>query len=109
MRYEGEEQVALLNELYDQLRLFVNFFQPSMKLIEKVRQGSKVKKRYDEPKSPYQRVLASDHVDDILKEKLRRQFEELNPVELHRKINTLQENLWASVRKNATQPIGIAL
>jgi len=40
MRYEGEEQVALLNELYDQLRLFANFFQPSMKLIYKVRQGS---------------------------------------------------------------------
>lgn len=109
MRYEGEEQVALLNELYDQLRLFINFFQPSMKLIEKVRQGSKVKKRYDEPKSPYQRVLASDHADEILKEKLRQQFEELNPVELHRKINTLQEKLWDSVRRNGAQPMGVAL
>ena len=56
MRHEGEEQVALLNELYDQLRLFVNFFLPSMKFIEKVRQGSKVKKRYDEPKTPCQRL-----------------------------------------------------
>ncbi|MBA7570914.1 hypothetical protein ES708_12670 [subsurface metagenome] len=89
MRYEGEEQAALLNELYDQLRLFINFFQPSMKLIEKIHQGSKVKKRYDEPKTPYERVPASDHVDDILKETLHRQFEELNPVELHRKINAL--------------------
>lgn len=68
-----------------------------------------MKKRYDEPKSPYQRVLASDHADEILKEKLRQQFEELNPVELHRKINTLQEKLWDSVRRNGAQPMGVAL
>jgi hypothetical protein len=66
MRYEGEQQLVLLNELHDQLRLFINFFQPSMKLIERVRHGSKVKKRYDEPKTPCQRVLASEYADEIL-------------------------------------------
>lgn len=109
MHYEGEQQVALLNELYDQLRLFVNFFQPSMKLIEKVRQGSKVTKRYDVPKTPYQRVLDSEHIHTFVKEKLRRQFEELNPAELHRRINALQARLWASVRQNTTQPVGAVL
>ena len=80
-----------------------------MKLIEKVRHGSKVRKRYDEPKTPCQRVLSSVHADELLKEKLRQRFDELNPVELHRKINALQQKLWTTVRQNATQPIGVAL
>jgi len=46
-RYDTEEELMLLNELYNILRLYNNFFLPQMKLIEKTREGSKVKKRYD--------------------------------------------------------------
>lgn len=56
-RYEGEKALGVLREMGQVLRLYVNYFQPSMKLLEKVRQGSKVKKRYDDPKTPYERVL----------------------------------------------------
>src|SRR5665811_366475 len=46
-----------LNELYASLRLMTNFFSPQMKLREKTRDGARVTKRYDEAKTPYQRLL----------------------------------------------------
>ena len=58
-RYDTELQLRLLNELYAVLRLYSNFFQPTMKLISKERVGSKVTKRYDRAQTPCQRVLAA--------------------------------------------------
>jgi hypothetical protein len=89
-RYEGEEQVALLNAPYDRVRLFVNFFPPSAKLVKKTREGSKVKKLYDDPQTPCQRLLRSEHVPERAKCRLRQQFDSLNPAELQRSIRRLQ-------------------
>lgn len=94
MRYDTEEELALLNELYDVLRLYNNFFLPQMKLIEKTREGSKVKKVYDKPKTPFQRVLESPCVDDLVKKKLKRRYSRLNPAELKRQILNLQDQLY---------------
>src|SRR5215212_929413 len=58
-RYDTEAQLHLLNELYATLRLYTNFFQPTMKLKSKERVGSKVIKRYERAQTPYQRVLAA--------------------------------------------------
>ncbi len=58
-RYDTPQQLAALRQLYVHLRLYVNFFQPQMKLVEKIRQGSKVTKRFDVAHTPYQRVMAS--------------------------------------------------
>ena len=52
LRYDTQEQLRLLNQLYAQLQLLVNFFYPSMKLIEKVRAGARVYKRYDTAPHP---------------------------------------------------------
>ena len=57
-RYDSAPQLRLLNELYGHLRLYTNYFQPVMKLKSKERNGAKVKKIHDEPKTPYQRLLA---------------------------------------------------
>lgn len=94
MRYDTEEELEILNELYPLLRLYLNFFQPQMKLIEKTRQGSKVKKRYDEPKTPYQRVLDSPYVEEEAKRRLKRQYAKLNPAKLRRDILDLQDKLY---------------
>ncbi len=51
-RYDTEQQLQILNEIYDQVRLMVNFFQPSMKLLSKTRNGAKTTRHYDEPKTP---------------------------------------------------------
>ena len=56
-RWETEQQLALLESIYDKLRLYINFFQPSFKLIGKERIDNKTIKRYDIAKTPYQRVL----------------------------------------------------
>ena len=79
--------------LYGYLRLYVNFFQPVRKLIKKERIGSKVIKRHDEAKTPYQRVLTSPDIEDKAKVKLRKEYAMLNPAELKRKITKLQNKL----------------
>lgn len=93
LRYDTEEELKTLNELYEHLRLYTNFFQPTMKLVEKKRVGSKVKKKYDQAKTPYQRVLESLYVSQESKEKLKQEYAKLNPVELKRKITKLQNKL----------------
>lgn len=71
-RYDSPEALILLNIIYEDLRLFVNFFQPVMKLESKTRVGSKVRKKYDEAQTPCQRVLASSDIDQAVKHQLRR-------------------------------------
>lgn len=97
-RYETDIAQKLLNELYGHLRLYVNFFQPVMKLIQKTRIGSRVRKKYDEPQTPYQRVLASPFVPEKKKETLRQQYVQLNPAALRRKIANLQDKLFKLCR-----------
>lgn len=92
-RYDTEAQLDLLNELYATLRLYTNFFQPTMKLQSKERVGSKVTKRYDRAQTPYQRVLAAPQVAKASKELLRTKYETLNPAALKRKLTRLQERL----------------
>jgi len=92
-RYDTPRQLRLLNQLYSRLRLYTNYFQPVMKLEEKIRVGSKVKKKYDRPRTPYQRVLESPLVEKEDKKKLNQEYAKLNPAELRRQITTLQIKL----------------
>jgi len=77
--------------------IYVNFFLPTMKLEEKLRLGSKVKKVYDEPRTPYARVLESPHVSEEHKAQLRETYEVLDLVSLRQQINDLQSQLLDSV------------
>jgi hypothetical protein len=92
-RYDTAQQLRLLNQLYSRLRLYTNYFQPVMKLEEKIRLGIKVKKRYDQPRTPYQRVLESPLVEKEHKKKLNQEYAKLNPAELRRQISSLQIKL----------------
>jgi hypothetical protein len=92
-RYDSPEEQAVINDLYKELRLFTNFFQPSMKLVGKEREGSKVSKKYDKPLTPYRRVLASADVSDSDKAKLKALYRNLNPAALKRRITKLQQRL----------------
>ena len=89
-RYDTPLEVKILNELYVYLRLYTNHFQPVMKLMEKIRIGSKVRKKYDEPKTPYQRVLESPFVSDEKKKKLIKIHNGLNLYELKKQITRCQ-------------------
>jgi hypothetical protein len=92
-RYDTPAARDLLNNLYRILRDYTNFFLPSMKLKEKIRDGAKVRKRYDAAKTPYQRILDSNTIPKAVKERLRRRYEQLNPAALHRQIRNLQKQL----------------
>jgi hypothetical protein len=94
-RFDTDKEGLLLNQLYDTLRLYTNFFQPVMKLKGKERLGSQVKKYYDAPRTPYQRVLDSIHVAEGDKESLQQQYQLLNPAALKREISRLQKQLFA--------------
>lgn len=93
-RYESASAFEALAALYEVVRLYVNFFQPSLKLVSKERVGSKVKKKYDQAKTPYQRVLESEQVSEEVKVRLRQQYATLNPVALLRQMQRLQAVLW---------------
>ena len=77
------------------MRLFVNFFQPSFKLMDKTRDGARVSKRYHAPLTPFQRVQAHPSVSQAIKEALAAQFEMLDPVVLLHDIREAQARLVA--------------
>jgi len=93
-RYEGVEAARILTELYEVVRLYVNFFQPSMRLVSKSRIGAKTKRLYDAARTPYDRVLEAKEVSSASKARLRRQYHSLDPVELLNAIGRLQDELW---------------
>ncbi len=82
-RLDNPKVVPLLNDLYTQeWRLFHNFFLPSVKLLAKERIASKTVRRYDPPKTPYQRVMESPLVTPAIKRELTALFKTLNPFHL---------------------------
>lgn len=93
-RWETEEELALLECIYDDLRLYINFFQPSLKLVAKERMGDKIIKRYDTARTPYQRVLERTDVSLEVKAKLAHLYVQLNPAELRRRIDEKVAQLW---------------
>jgi hypothetical protein len=99
-RYEGEHSWQILHSLYRLLRLYINFFQPCMKLISKERDGARVYKKYDRALTPYERVLKSDFIPRHVKTSLRERFESLDPLFLLRSIQKLQEQLQATAVKS---------
>jgi len=83
----------VLNKLFASARLFVNFFQPSFKLIAKTREGAKVVKKYHPPATPCERLLERKDVSDECKEQLRQTLAALDPVRLLREIREAQRVL----------------
>lgn len=100
-RYDRDEQLELLNELYASLRLLNNFFKPVMKMQSKQRVGSRITKRYDRPCTPYQRVLQSGQLTKPAASQLQRQFQQLNPAQLSRRIRRLRQQLWSTCHRTA--------
>ena len=92
-RYAGLEAAATLGRLYVSVRLFVNFFQPSFKLVEKVRDGARVTKRYHPPATPYQRLLADPRTSDEVRFRVQALHANLDPVRLLSDIRLAQQQL----------------
>lgn len=79
-----------MNELYETLDRYTNFFIPSMKLLKKERIGSKYKRVYEKnAKTAYQRALEHTDVTKSVKKSLQKQYESLDPLELKEKVDML--------------------
>ncbi|GAG64013.1 unnamed protein product, partial [marine sediment metagenome] len=95
LRYDTDQELILINSLYEkELRLYKNFFSPVMKLKEKERVGGRVKRKYDTPKTPYQRLLGSGQISDEKKKELEAIYRSLNPAELKRKVEEKTHRLY---------------
>lgn len=93
-RWESEQELALLESIYADLRLYINFFQPSFKLVAKERIGNRTRKRYDPAKTPHQRVIDRNDISLQTKARLMNLSVQLNPAELRRRIDQKIAKLW---------------
>jgi len=105
-RYEGIDAWKVLTELYGILRLYVNFFQPSMKLLSKERIGSHTAKRYDKAQTPYQRAMNNNAIGEEQKNRLRDAYQLLDPLMLLGELERLQNQFWTyAYKKSGSQAI----
>lgn len=93
-RFESEAEQNLLESIYENLRLYTNFFQPVLKLISKEHLDKKLIKRYDQAATPFQRILAAKDISVKEKARLMNMYVHLNPVQLRNTIDAEVAKLW---------------
>jgi hypothetical protein len=105
LRFDTPEEQAILTSLYrEELHLYKNFCQPVMKLLSKERDKGHIRRKYDTPQTPYQRVLASDQVTDEVKQQLTVVYEQLNPAELKRRVDAKLKLLHKTYESKQQRP-----
>lgn len=94
-RIENKKQIKLMNVLFKgPLGDYTNFFLPSVKCIEKKRIGSKIVKKYDKARTPFERVCQSQKIPEETKRKLKERYQDLNPVVLRKEIAKLKKKIF---------------
>src|SRR6266516_2189812 len=97
-RLVGEQAYRQLRELYRAVRLYVNCFQPCMKLLSKHREGEKVRRVYDGAKTPLQRLMLSGIVSAESHRQLSEVVQALDPLGMLQHLQDLQQALWRCAR-----------
>lgn len=93
-RLDTQAQCQAMNAIYDQMWLYYNLYQPVMHLVAKEAREGKIRRRWDEAKTPYQRVLASGVLVKERADRLRILYLGTNPRQLRRRIYQAIEELW---------------
>ena len=99
-RFSSKAAFKALDDVYTLLRLYINFFQPVLKLVGKSRNGAKVHKVYDTAQTPYQRLLRSGVLTEDKKRGLANIYAALNPVTLLKQIRESVEYLWTLAERD---------
>jgi hypothetical protein len=95
-RYDCQAALAAMNDLYThELRLYMNLFQPSVKLVKTIRKGSRLKRLYDAPQTPLDRLLAKGLADRLKIAHLKALRERTDPFELSKLIDKKLQKIWA--------------
>ncbi|HEY3857223.1 MAG TPA: hypothetical protein VGO67_22800 [Verrucomicrobiae bacterium] len=89
-RFDQPPLVPLMNQVYKNWNLFQNHFHPTFKFSHKQKQGSKYKRTYQHPQTPYQRLLELDELAPEIKHRLKLQHQALNPFKLK---NSFEQDL----------------
>jgi hypothetical protein len=98
-RFDKPELVGLINDLYKhEWSLFNNYFCPTLKLKKKSKINSRYVKTYEPPKTPFQRLLDSEHITANAKNHLQEVYNSLNPFTLKRKIEEKLKTIFATLR-----------
>ena len=105
VRYDSPAAQAAIHALYrHELRLFQNLFLPSVKLIRKERVGARLRRRYDAPRTPLERVLACAEIRPEVAAQLQRQRDRLDPFALARAIDQQLERIYALANSRHSPP-----
>ena len=93
-RYSSHEAYRCFEALYRILPDYLNFFQPVRKLEVTIRDGARTRRLYSEARTPYQRLLDEEVLDDLTRERLERRYRSLNPVKLRAQLDRALRALW---------------
>lgn len=99
-RFTSKMAFAALRDVYELVRLYVNFFQPTAKLLRKKRQGARVYKVYDTAQTPYQRLLRSNTLSAEKRREMEAVYNALNPAVLRRQMQERLERLWTLAQRH---------
>jgi hypothetical protein len=100
-RYTSRAAYQCLGRIYNSIRLYMNFLQPTMKLLDKIRHGAKVHKVYETAQTPYQRLLRLGAISEAKQAEMAATYHGLNPVTLLKQINSNLEQLWRLAQRPA--------
>jgi hypothetical protein len=116
-RLDTKGECEWLNAIYDQMWVYYNLFQPVMHMVGKQAVGGKVKRKWDEARSPYQRLVEMDEVakegpegsGEVLRKgqagKLKQVHMETNPRQLRREIEQMRDRLWDKPQEEAGEAL----
>lgn len=103
LRYDSLAAHQAINELYrNELQILQNLFLPAMKLIKKTRVGSKLKRCYDKPLTPLERVLQCPQADAAKVQRLKRLRDQTDPFELAKRIEQKLERIFAMANQRVS-------
>src|SRR6266566_5116902 len=94
LRLDTPEQVAALDALYEQMWLYYNLFQPVLHLRQKTVVGDRVKRKWDQAQTPYERVQALGVLPPEQQARLQQLYEQTNPLALRQEIYQRLAGLW---------------
>lgn len=102
-RFDRAMLVPLMNDVYRDFCRLQNYYMPQMKLVRKERVGSKIKRKYDTPQTPFKRLMESGYLTEEMKVKIQKIKDETNPFHLSKQIEEKLEFFYKILKKDAEE------
>ena len=103
LRFDRPEQIEAMNALYEQMWIYYNLFQPVMHLIEKTAVGDKVRRKWDQARTPFERLKATGKLSAEQEQRLQTLYDQTNPQHLREEIYQRLAQLWSQSMASATE------